>query len=52
MQFVELSIEVPSEDDLSGRILLDNILGQVDHRVSPLDDEALLPWFKLSVQDV
>ena len=52
MHLIELAIQVSSYDDLGTRVLLDDVLSQVDHRLGPFDDEALLPGFQVHIQDV
>ena len=49
---VELSIEVASHNDLGALVLPDDVLGEVDHCVSPLVHDALVSRFKVRVQDV
>ena len=52
VQLLELAIQVPSYDDLCACILPDDILGQVDHRLSPFNDSAFLPGLQVDIQDV
>ena len=49
---VELSIEVASHNDLGALVLPDDVLGEVDHCVSPLTHDVLVARFKVHVQDV
>ena len=49
---VELSIEVASYNDLCTLVLPDDVLGEVDHCVSPLVHDALVARFKVHIQDV
>ena len=52
VHFVELPIEVASDDDLSGLVLLDDVLGQLDNRFRPLADEVLEAGFEVDVEDM
>ena len=49
---IELAIQVSSYYDLCTCILLDDVLGQVDHGLCSLANEAFLPRFQVHVQDV
>ena len=52
MQFAELAVQVTSYYDLRTCVLLHYVLGQVDHGLCSLANEAFLPRFQVHVQDV
>ena len=49
---VELSIKVASHNDFGALVLPDDVLGEVDHCVSPLVHDVLVARFKLHFQYV
>ena len=52
VHLTELAIQVSSYDDLRSCILLDDVLSQVNHRLSPFNDKAFLPGVQVHIQDV
>ena len=52
MHLVQLALKFAAYDDLRSLVLLDDVLGQVDHRLGSLAHEAFKARFEVDVEDV
>ena len=45
-------VEVAADDDWGMRVLLDDVLGDLDHSLGTVFELLLLPWLDVAVEDL